>query len=63
MQKNCHIVTRPERRKTDMCTNDVSDCKTCQKEYEMPNYYCCLPECGEHEWCRGCDKGIYLKKE
>lgn len=46
-----------------MCTNDVSDCKTCQKEYEMPNYYCCLPECGEHEWCRGCDKGIYLKKE
>ena len=38
------------------------DCAKCQKDHAMPNKYCCLVECGEHEFCRGCTNGIYLKK-
>ena len=38
-------------------------CISCQKQYEMPYKFCCLEECGEHEFCRGCNKGIYQKKE
>lgn len=44
-------------------TTSRADCIVCQAEKQMPNDYCCLIECGEHEFCRGCDKGIYLKKE
>lgn len=38
-------------------------CKSCQKQYEMPYEHCCLDECGEHQFCQGCKKGIYLTKE
>lgn len=37
-------------------------CKSCQKQYEMPYEFCCLDECGEHEFCRNCNKGVYLNK-
>ena len=39
----------------------IADCIACQAEKQMPHDYCCLMECGQHEFCRGCDKGIYLK--
>ena len=42
---------------------DCPICKSCQKQYQMPHIYCCLEECGEHEFCKNCDKGIYFKKE
>lgn len=41
----------------------MNDCKKCSEKYQMPFRFCCLIECGEHEFCRGCDKGIYLKGE
>lgn len=40
------------------CKN-TKDCNQCQTEYNMPHSYCCLDECGEHEFCRGCNHGIY----
>lgn len=36
-------------------------CLDCQQKYQMPHSYCCLDECGEHEFCRNCHEGIYLK--
>lgn len=44
----------------DICIND---CKNCSKKYQFPFSFCCLVECGEHEFCKGCDKGLYLKGE
>lgn len=41
----------------------IHDCKECSKKYQLPFGYCCLIECGQHEFCRGCKKGIYLKGE
>lgn len=29
-------------------------CKECATENKFPYIYCCLLECGEHEFCRGC---------
>jgi hypothetical protein len=43
--------------------NNIPNCSACQAENEMPYKYCCLSECGEHEFCRGCGKGIYLKNK
>ena len=34
-------------------------CEECAKKYHMPFRYCCLTECGEHTFCRGCTNGIY----
>lgn len=42
---------------TDYCTGI---CKECMKY--APYEYCCKFECGEHEFCRGCQKAGYLKK-
>jgi hypothetical protein len=38
----------------------IGKCNKCQKEYSMPYIYCCLTECGEHEFCQNCKvrKGI-----
>ena len=36
---------------TDYCTGS---CKECMKN--APHDYCCKLECGEHEFCRGCQK-------
>lgn len=39
-------------------------CVECHNQYEMPHPYCCLNECGEHQFCGNynkCNKGIYLK--
>lgn len=38
-------------------------CKECAQKYNFPFDYCCLAECGEHEFCRNCKCGIYLKGE
>lgn len=46
-----------------LCTGTREDCVLCHDKYQMPHWACCLQECGEHEFCRGCDKGIYLKGE
>lgn len=37
----------------------TNNCKECAKLFKMPHVYCCLDECGEHEFCRGCNHGIY----
>lgn len=29
-------------------------CKDCQLKNKMPFKFCCLIECGEHEFCRAC---------
>lgn len=39
------------------------NCEECAKKYHMPFKYCCLIECGEHAFCRGCANGIYYAKE
>lgn len=44
------------------CEFGLFDCYECQKEFDMKHYYCCLYECGEHEFCRNCRDGIYSKK-
>lgn len=40
----------------------VHDCKKCVVAYHMPYHFCCLYECGEHEFCRNCKGGIYYEK-
>lgn len=37
----------------------LHDCEKCQEEYELPFSHCCLNGCGEHEFCRNCENGIY----
>ncbi len=37
------------------------NCKQCSENYNMRYDFCCLNECGEHEFCKGCNCGIYLK--
>lgn len=35
-------------------------CRECAKKFNMPLWdICCLNECGQHEFCRNCEKGIY----
>lgn len=36
------------------------NCKECADVNLFPYKFCCIKECGEHEFCRGCNKGIYL---
>ena len=38
------------------------DCTTCTVVHRMPYHFCCLYECGEHEFCRNCKGGIYYEK-
>lgn len=38
------------------CNDSEKDCKKCALEHEFPYDFCCLPECGEHEFCRGCKR-------
>lgn len=35
-------------------------CEECMKD--APHDYCCKLECGEHEFCRGCQKAGYCEK-
>lgn len=35
-------------------------CISCQEQYQMPYKYCCLDECGQHEFCKNCEKGTRL---
>lgn len=30
-------------------------CKECADKHNFPYKYCCLPECGNHEFCIGCN--------
>lgn len=39
---------------------DMSTCKRCAKEYNMPHEDCCLDFCGTFEFCNGCKNGIHL---
>jgi hypothetical protein len=39
------------------------NCKDCEVKYKMPHEYCCLEECGEHEFCKDCKSVIYLKED
>lgn len=41
----------------------INDCDKCHITFKMPYEVCCLYECGEHSFCDGCNKGIYLKGE
>lgn len=34
-------------------------CKKCHDKHSMPWDFCCLHGCGEHEFCRDCQHGIY----
>lgn len=36
--------------------NDIT-CEECMKD--APHDYCCKIECGEHEFCKGCQKAGY----
>ncbi len=40
---------------------DNIDCEQCSEEY-LRYSWCCLFECGQHEFCAGCDRGIYGEK-
>lgn len=40
---------------------DNIDCERCSEEY-LRYSWCCLFECGQHEFCRNCDRGIYGEK-
>lgn len=31
------------------------DCVKCHKENNLPKWYCCLNECGEHGFCKKCE--------
>mgnify|MGYP006980058451 FL=1 len=37
-------------------------CAECSAKYQIPYEQCCLYECGENEFCRNCDKGIYMEE-
>lgn len=51
---------KKEKSENARCKNS---CEECAKKYHMPFKYCCLTECGEHAFCRGCANGIYYAKE
>lgn len=40
----------------------INDCQTCSSYFEFPYTWCCLEECGEHEFCADCECGIYKTK-
>ena len=33
-------------------------CEECHDRFKFPYEYCCLGECNEHEFCKGCNYGI-----
>lgn len=39
------------------------NCNICMNRYNMPYYFCCLEECGEHEFCGNCTHEIYSQEE
>lgn len=41
----------------------INNCDKCHMTFKIPYEVCCLYECGEHSFCDGCNKGIYLKGE
>lgn len=36
---------------------DMSTCRQCVKEHNMPHEECCLDFCGEFEFCKDCKIG------
>lgn len=42
------------------CTQS-NNCQDCNELFKMPFSYCCLRECHKHEFCKGCNNGIYSK--
>ena len=57
---SCYVYCKYDELNSD---NLGIDCSRCHKKYNMKYNYCCLNECGEHEFCRGCYKGIYENKQ
>lgn len=45
------------------CEKETINCHECEAKYKIPHEFCCLYECGEHEFCGGCNKGIYLNED
>lgn len=41
----------------------INDCSKCEEKYNFPHEFCCLQYCGEHDFCRNCNHGIYEKVE
>ena len=36
-----------------MCNLNSLPCNECMRG--APHWFCCMCECGEHEYCRGCN--------
>lgn len=50
-------------RRTGLQPTLLNDCDICKEKYRMPHDFCCLHECGEHEFCRNCTHGIYMSEK
>lgn len=57
MKANCEYNRRTGEEPT------LNDCDKCAEKFEHPHIWCCLAICGRFEACKGCDKGIRLRKE
>ena len=42
----------------DRCGMYNGSCEECHDQFKFPYEYCCLGECNEHEFCKGCNYGI-----
>ena len=50
-------------RRTGLQPTLLNDCDICKEKYRMPHDFCCLYECGEHEFCRNCTHGIHMSEK
>lgn len=64
IQPECYF-NGPSRECEYMVRNSETtyDCERCKEIYGFRYEFCCLEECGQQEFCRGCDKGIYSKNK
>lgn len=52
-------VIQNEKQESDSrCGLFNGTCQECHDKFKFPYEYCCLGECNEHEFCRGCNYGI-----
>lgn len=58
-EKALDILIMCEFNKRSKFQPSLNDCDICKRMYHMPHNYCCLEECGEHEFCINCAHGIY----
>lgn len=62
-QEEESIVTPPETPEEEPASDNRcglydGSCQECHDKFKFPYEYCCLGECNEHEFCRGCNYGI-----